>query len=179
MAEYVVVVDDLDHEVGREEKLTAHRTPRLHRAVSVFVFDRAGRMLLQRRAGAKYHSGGLWSNTCCGHPRPGEPPVEAARRRLEEEMGFGCALTRACTVRYQLDVGCGLTEHEYDHVFVGAFDGQPAPDPGEVHDWRWVDRPTLRRLLRNRPSEFTPWFALILAPLEASLRNGSRGAVVW
>jgi isopentenyl-diphosphate delta-isomerase len=171
VSEYVIVVDDGDREVGRAEKLLAHLTARLHRAVSVFVFDADGRMLLQRRAGAKYHSAGLWSNTCCGHPRPGESAVDAAQRRLQEEMGFSCTLTRVCTVRYHLDVGGGLAEHEYDHVFVGLFDGSPAPDPDEVHDWRWIDRTSLRRALEHEPAQFTPWFSVVLEQLETSLSD--------
>jgi isopentenyl-diphosphate delta-isomerase len=179
MSEYVIVVDDLDREVGREEKLIAHLTCRLHRAVSVFVFDIDGRMLLQRRSGNKYHSGGLWSNTCCGHPRPGETSVDAAQRRLREEMGFSCPLTRACTVRYRLDVGGGLAEHEYDHVFVGEFDGRPQPDPGEVRDWCWIDRASLREELERRPAEFTPWFGVILGRLELSLPDSPAGVAAW
>jgi isopentenyl-diphosphate delta-isomerase len=179
MPEYVIVVDDRDREVGRAEKLLAHHEARLHRAFSVFVFDAGGRMLLQRRARDKYHSGGLWSNTCCGHPRPGESAVAGAERRLQEEMGFSCALTRACTVQYHLEVGGGLTEHEYDHVFVGVFDGSPVPDPGEVHEWRWIDRPSLREALEHRPEEFTPWFGLILERLEPSLVGGLAGFAQW
>ena len=177
MSEYVIIVDDRDREVGRAEKLLVHTTARLHRAVSVFVFDASGRMLLQRRARGKYHSADLWSNTCCGHPRPGESAVDAAERRLQEEMGFRCTLTPACTVQYHLEVGGGLAEHEYDHVFVGVFDGSPAPDPGEVGDWCWMDRTSLQQALERRPEEFTPWFSVILAQLETS--NGLAGVAMW
>jgi len=177
--EYVIIVDDRDREVGRAEKLLVHLTARLHRAVSVFVFDAGGRLLLQRRAGGKYHSGDLWSNTCCGHPRPGESAVAAAERRLREEMGVRCTLTRACTIRYHLEVGGGLAEHEYDHVFVGVFDGSPAPDPGEVRDWCWMDRTSLQQALQRRPEAFTPWFRIILERLETFLADGQVGVAAW
>jgi isopentenyl-diphosphate delta-isomerase len=179
MSEYVIIVDDQDREVGQAEKLLVHLTSRLHRAFSVFVFDAAGRMLLQRRARDKYHSGGLWSNTCCGHPRPGESAVVAAERRLQEEMGFSCKLTPACTVRYHLELGGGLAEHEYDHVFVGVFEGSPVPDPGEVHDWCWIDRHSLQEALRRRPGEFTRWFSVILEQLEPSLLGRLAGVAQW
>jgi isopentenyl-diphosphate delta-isomerase len=179
LSEYVIVVDDGDREVGRAEKLVVHLTARLHRAFSVFIFDAGGRMLLQRRARDKHHSGGLWSNTCCGHPRPGESPVAGAGRRLQEEMGFSCPLTHACTVQYHLEVGGGLTEHEYDHVFVGLFDGCPIPNPGEVHEWRWIDRSSLQEALERRPEEFTPWLRVILERLEPSLAGRLAGMAQW
>jgi len=115
----LVRVDEHDQEIGVVEKMSAHREGVLHRAFSVFVFDRSGRLLLQRRALDKYHSGGLWSNTCCSHPGPGERPIDAAHRRLEEEMGFDCPLTGGYAFTYRVDVGNGLVEHEFDHVFVG------------------------------------------------------------
>jgi len=179
MPECVIIVDESDREVGREEKLLAHRVPRLHRAFSVFVLDPNGRMLLQRRAAGKYHSSDLWSNACCGHPRPGEMSVEAAQRRLQEEMGFSCELTHAGTVQYRLSVGADLEEHEYDHVFVGLFQGEPAPDPDEVGDWCWIDRASLRQALERRPAEFTAWFRLVLDRLETSIMDGSVAVAAW
>src|SRR5687768_17165134 len=117
--EQVILVDEWNREVGADEKLRAHESGALHRAFSVFVFDAAGRLLLQRRARSKYHSGGLWSNTACGHPRPGEGTDEAARRRLREEMGFECGLREAFVFTYRAELEGGLVEHEFDQVFVG------------------------------------------------------------
>jgi isopentenyl-diphosphate delta-isomerase len=155
----VILVDDCDREVGVREKLGAHREGLLHRAFSIFVFDSEKRLLLQKRAAAKYHSGGLWSNTCCGHPRPGETTVAAARRRLREEMNFDCELREAFAFVYRAEVGA-LVEHEYDHVFVGVYDGEPAPDESEVEEWRHVSMAELRRDLRAEPSRYSRWLRL-------------------
>jgi isopentenyl-diphosphate Delta-isomerase len=167
MNEHVILVDADDTAIGTREKRAAHVTGALHRAFSIFVFDSAGRMLLQRRAITKYHSGGLWSNACCSHPRPGESTRAAAHRRLFEELGFHCPLRTAFSFVYRADVGGGLIEHEYDHVFIGTFDGDPAPDPVEVDDWRWVDMYALRRELREAPGRFTYWFRIALDELAA------------
>jgi isopentenyl-diphosphate delta-isomerase len=156
-AEQLILVDAQDRELGVREKLQAHLEGALHRAFSVFVFDRGGRLLLQKRARAKYHSGGLWSNTACGHPRPGETTVTAARRRLREEMGFDCDLRVAFEFLYRAELDGALIEHEYDHVFVGAHDDDPAPDPSEVEDWRWVTMRELRRGLRDEPQSYSYW----------------------
>jgi isopentenyl-diphosphate delta-isomerase len=162
MQEYVIVVNAADEELGREEKMQAHRAPTLHRAFSVFVFDDRGAMLLQRRAAGKYHSAGLWSNACCGHPRPGETAIEAAARRLREEMGIECVLVPAGTVRYSVDVGGGLREDEFNHVFVGLFTGDAKPDPAEVCAWRWMTPDTLGTPRGGEPHELTPWFGVVL-----------------
>lgn len=165
--EHVILVDRADRAVGTAEKRAAHVAGALHRAFSVFVFDHAGRMLLQRRALSKYHSGGLWSNTCCSHPRPGESTAAAAHRRLVEEMGFHCPLETAFTFVYRADVGGGLIEHEYDHVFLGRFDGEPVPNPVEVEGWRWVDPHVLTGELRREPHHFTFWFRIAFDELRA------------
>ena len=159
-AEQLILVDAEDREVGVGEKMQTHREGALHRAFSVFVFDGAGRLLLQKRAAGKYHSGGLWSNTACGHPRPGEATEAAARRRLREEMGFDCELRAAFGFVYRAELDGALVEHEYDHVFVGTFEGEPAPDPAEVEDWRWVGAAELRRELREEPERYSSWFKL-------------------
>jgi isopentenyl-diphosphate Delta-isomerase len=127
----------------------------------VFVFDGAGRLLLQRRARGKYHSAGLWSNTCCGHPRPGEDTATAAARRLHEEMGFTCALASAGAFTYRAPLG-ELTEHEVDHVFTGRFEGTPQPDAQEVAAWRWVDATALAAELPARPERYSAWLAAAL-----------------
>lgn len=156
--ERVILVDEADREIRTQEKLAAHKEGALHRAFSVFVLDKDGRLLLQRRAADKYHSAGLWSNTCCGHPRPGEEALDAARRRLREEMGFDCPLERAGAFVYRTKLANGLVEHEYDHVFAGAFDGDPAPDPAEVSEWRWVAVDEIVKELRRRRAGYTVWF---------------------
>ena len=166
----VVLVDEDDQALGTAEKLRAHSEGRLHRALSIFVFDDAGRLLLQRRTPEKYHSGGLWSNTCCSHPHPEEPPLAAARRRLREEMGFGCALTPLLHFTYRASVGDGLTEHEYDHVFVGAVDDVTVrPNPDEVADWTWTPARSIRAAVASDPTRYTVWFRRLLDPVLADV----------
>ena len=171
--ERVVLVDPEDRELGTAEKLAVHRDGRLHRAVSVFLFDGAGRWLLQRRADGKYHSPGQWSNTACTHPRPGEAPGEAAARRLLEEMGVGAELRPAFRFLYRAELAGAepLVEHELDHVFVGRFDGEPRPAPEEVADWRWADADALRADLAEHPDAYTPWFRLLVAEGAWSARH--------
>ena len=166
-AEMVVLVDESDREVGLAPKLAAHADGVLHRAFSVFVLNARGEVMLQRRALGKYHSGGLWTNSCCGHPRAGEPVAAAARRRLREEMGFDCALTHVRGFVYHAEVGGGLLEHEYDHVFIGRHDADPAPDPAEVCEWRWQSPDAALAEAEAHPERFTPWFSLALHELIA------------
>lgn len=161
-SERVILVDRHDRDIGTAEKLEAHRKGWLHRAFSVFVFNSEGQLLLQQRHPAKYHSGGLWSNTCCSHPRPGEPVDAAAHRRLREEMGIACALERISHFVYKTALDDDLYEHEVDHVLVGTFDGDPTPSRYEVSDWRWADVAALRRELDAHPDRFTHWFPLAL-----------------
>jgi isopentenyl-diphosphate Delta-isomerase len=158
--QHVILVDRNDVELATQEKLLAHQAGALHRAVSVFVFAPDGSLFLQRRAAGKYHSGGLWSNTACTHPRPGESNAEAARRCIEGEMGISCPLEETFSFTYYADLGNGLSEHEYDHVFVGWFAGTPSPDPSEVAEWRRVGTRHLEHELREHPTAFTPWFRL-------------------
>jgi isopentenyl-diphosphate Delta-isomerase len=165
LREEVILVNERDEPVGVEEKLETHSRGALHRAFSVFVFNSTGQLLLQKRAGIKYHSKGLWSNTCCGHPRPGEATADAARRRLYEEMGFVCEVRKVFGFIYHVKLDGGLIEHEYDHVLVGNFDGTPDPSREEVADWKWAGLSTLRRDMRLRPDDFTYWFRLCLDPL--------------
>jgi len=150
-------------------KGAVHRTGERHRAVSVFLFDGRGRTLLQRRADGKYHSPGLWSNTCCGHPRPGESAMDAAQRRLREEMGIECALTHVTTFEYRADVGGGLLEHEVDHVFRGTFTGTPTPDASEVGSWAWLDMGALHDDCIANPGRYSAWLPLALARLSKRL----------
>ena len=134
----------------------------LHRAFSIFVFDSCGRLLLQRRASHKYHSGGLWSNTCCSHPRPGEALEDAVQRRLVEEMGFQCELHPAFHFVYRADVGRGLIEHELDHVFIGHSDAEVVPNAEEVSDWTWSSPEEVLADVSARPSRYTFWFRHIV-----------------
>ena len=166
MSERVILVDANDNPIGTAEKLEAHRSGRLHRAFSAFVFNDKGELLLQRRAQGKYHSGGLWSNTCCSHPAPGEETGAAARRRLEEEMGFSCPLEAVTAIVYRADVGSGLVEYEYDHLLVGRWNGRPTPDPAEAEEWRWAPMDELREEVARYPRRFTYWFRVALLELD-------------
>lgn len=158
--EKVVVVNEHDVAIGVEEKTRAHLLGVLHRAFSIFVTNSAGQLLIQRRALAKYHSRGLWSNTCCGHPRPGESINQASRRRLREEMGFDVNLESVFQFRYRAHLEDGLIENEYDHVLVGLFNGVPEPNPAEVAEYRWVDPATLSLELEAHPENYTYWFRI-------------------
>ncbi len=170
MGDQVILVDGDDRETGVGDKMAVHREGALHRAFSVFVFDSQGLMLLQRRAEAKYHSGGLWSNACCSHPRPGESTLAAAHRRLQEEMGFDCPLEEAFSFTYRVRLDNDLFEHEFDHVLVGTFDGEPVPNSEEVAGWRWVDVEELERDVRENPKRYTHWFRIVLSRVVDWLR---------
>ncbi len=161
----VVLVDPRDEPIGTLEKLQAHQRGLLHRAVSVFVFDSRGRLLVQRRAAGKYHGGGLWTNTCCSHPAPGETPAAAAERRLFEEMGMRCELRWAFAFLYRADVGGGLVENEYDHVFVGRSDDEPRPDSSEVGDFARHDPRQALAAAMADSNQWSVWFRLALHEL--------------
>lgn len=156
--ERVILVDEDDEAIGTAGKMEAHERGDLHRAFSVFILNAAGEILLQRRAAVKYHGGGLWTNSCCGHPRPGEATSAAARRRLREEMAIDCPLEPVFAFTYRAEMPGGLTEHEIDHVFVGSWQGDPQPDPAEVDAWRWAAVEDIRAELAADASRFTPWF---------------------
>ena len=163
----LITVDAQDRETGRVDKMTAHRNGILHRAFSIFVFDEDDRLLLQRRARGKYHSGGLWSNTCCSHPLAGASLLDSAHRRLREEMGFDCGLEAVFGFVYRATLDGGLVEHEFDHVIVGRFQGTPVPDAREVEGWKWENLPAIRAQLAENPAAFTAWFKLALDGLTA------------
>lgn len=167
----VILVDDTDREVGIAEKMEAHRQGWLHRAFSVFIYNSEGKMLIHRRAGGKYHGAGLWTNACCSHPEPGEDLPTAVIRRLEQEMGMALKTNEVMTAKYRLDMGNGLIEHEFDHVFVGVNDGVPCPDPEEVQDWAYVDPSYIEDDILENPNRYTPWFRL-LAPQVNAARKG-------
>lgn len=162
MEEKVILVDAYDNEIGEMFKQECHVKGLLHRAFSVFVFNSAGDLLLQQRAFSKYHSPGLWTNTCCSHPRKGEKTIDAAHRRLVEEMGIDCKLVEITHFTYKANVMCGLTEHEIDHVFVGRTDQKPVIDKSEVESWKYVSADDLRKDVSENPQNYTEWFKIIL-----------------
>lgn len=161
--ERVILVNASDQEMGSAPKLQAHERGLLHRAFSIVLTDGTGRVLLQQRAASKYHSPSLWTNSCCGHPRPGESTHVAATRRLAEELGVHCALEHGGAFEYRAHLGNGLIEHEVDHVFVGRFTGAPEPDEREVANWRWVSLAEARREATDDSSRFSAWFLSVLS----------------
>ena len=165
LEEKVVLVDELNNQLGTMSKLEAHEKGLLHRAFSVFLFNRKQELLLQRRAIDKYHSGGLWTNTCCSHPKPEEPVSDAASRRLMEEMGIQAPIHPAFDFIYKANFENGLTEHEYDHVFVGEFNGTPLPNRDEVSDWSFVSLEQLQQDIERNPHKFTEWFKIAIPKL--------------
>ncbi|HEY0075387.1 MAG TPA: isopentenyl-diphosphate Delta-isomerase [Abditibacteriaceae bacterium] len=176
MEDELVLVDENDNCIGTLPKRQAHEDGGvLHRAFSIFIFDSAQRMLLQLRGKDKYHFGGRWTNACCSHPRRGEELQEAAHRRLREELGFDVPLQELFSFTYRAyDEKSGLTEHEFDHVFIGHYDGVPQPNPQEVDDWKWVSISELEDDLTQHPDQYTAWFRLsvtqVCNSLEAKLK---------
>lgn len=160
--EEVVLVDKNDNPLGTMEKMQAHERGVLHRAFSVFIYNSKGEMMIHRRASSKYHSPGLWTNACCSHPRINETTKEAAHRRLMEEMGFDCELKKEFSFLYKADVGDGLIEHEFDHVFFGEFNGKPEINPDEVAEWKFVNPEILKEEIKNYSEKFTEWFKIAI-----------------
>jgi len=169
--EQVVLVDEQDNEIGVMEKLQAHIEGRRHRAISVFIFNSRGELLLQQRATGKYHSAGLWTNTCCSHPRPGEAPQAAATRRLHEEMGIASELREAFTFVYKAQLENSLTEYEYDHVFTGTCDDVPQPDASEASAWRYIKPEDVLVEVSAQPERFTEWFKICISDWRRDLFN--------
>ncbi len=175
--ERVVVVDETGRAIGEAGKLQVHRDATLHRAFSVFIFDGRGRFLLQRRALEKYHSGGLWSNTCCSHPRPDEAVETAARRRLVEEMGILCDLVPLFETSYFTPVSNGLFENEYVHVLAGLREGGPSPNPAEVMDSKWMEIDELQSSIDRQPDAYSVWFRKYWREAYESCRDVLRASV--
>ena len=170
MEKKVILVDENDNEIGIEDKLKAHQNGgKLHRAFSVFVFNSKGDFLIQQRSGNKYHCPGLWSNTCCSHPFPGEGLKEAASRRLKEEMGFDCELKEIFSKKYDLKLDNDLWEKEFDHIFIGNYDGEIKINPEEVSDWKWISLEDLKKEIEESPDKYTSWFKLLLKDLLAKI----------
>jgi len=160
--EQVILVDTRDNEIGTMEKMEAHKKGELHRAFSILLFDRSGKVLLQKRSQNKYHSRGLWTNTCCSHPQPGEALEDAARRRLREEMGIDLQPTFSYSFIYRANLDPDLIEHELDHVFVGSFSGPPVVNKKEVEEWKYVELGWLKEDIVLHPESYTIWFKLIV-----------------
>jgi isopentenyl-diphosphate delta-isomerase len=160
--EEVILVNELDEEVGTMEKLEAHVKGVLHRAISVFIFNSSGQMLLQRRAMYKYHSPGLWTNTSCSHPKPGETTRDAAMRRLQEEMGISSKLEFSFSFIYKATFENDLTEHELDHVFIGHSDEKPQLNLNEAMDYQYMDPEHILADLTANPDKYTAWFKIIM-----------------
>lgn len=160
--EKVVLVNEHDEEVGTMEKLEAHQKGILHRAFSVLLFNSNGEILLQKRASKKYHSAGLWTNTCCSHPRPGESIKESITRRLQEEMGITADTDFSFSFIYKTELENGLIEHELDHVYVGSFNDTPQINTEEVEDWKFESMERLKKDIHANPTLYTFWFKEIL-----------------
>lgn len=167
----VILVNEQDEEVGVMEKMEAHRKAVLHRAFSVFIFNSRGEMLLHQRAFSKYHSGGLWTNACCGHPSPGEETADAAARRLGEEMGFTTQLEELFDFTYRSAFDNGLTEYELDHVFYGIWDAPVFPAKEEVNDFCYLSLDEIKSSMAINPQKFTVWFRIIFPRVETWARK--------
>lgn len=159
--EKVILVNEKDEQIGLMPKMEAHKKALLHRAFSVFVFNEKNELMIQQRAFEKYHSPGLWTNTCCSHQREGESNVEAGKRRLQEEMGFVTDLKDTVSFIYKAPFDNGLTEHEFDHILVGYYDGEPNLNPEEVSDWKWMTLEDLKMDMEKQPQLYTEWFKII------------------
>ena len=173
----VILVNEQDVEIGKMEKLEAHQKAVLHRAFSVFIFNKKGEMLLQQRARNKYHSAGLWTNACCSHPSPGEDTLSAASRRLIEEMGFSTALTKIFEFTYQTRFDNGLTEHEYDHVYTGVFEGTIKPNPDEVKDYCFKSLDEIEATLQSHPAKYTSWFHIAFPKVKMKLAEAGAALI--
>lgn len=159
--EQVILVDENDKKIGLMPKMEAHEKALLHRAFSVFIFNDKNELMLQQRAMHKYHTPGLWTNTCCSHQRDGETNIEAGKRRLQEEMGFVTELEEKTSFVYKAPFNNGLTEHEYDHVMIGYYNDEPTINPDEVADWKWMTLEAVKADIAVNPQEYTAWFKII------------------
>lgn len=162
MIDEVILVNEADEQIGVMEKMEAHERGLLHRAFSVFIFNDKGEMLLQQRALNKYHSGGLWTNACCSHPRPGEDTLDAAKRRLLEEMGIMAPLELKNSFTYKTSFENGLTEHEFDHIFTGIYNDEPKINSNEVNSYCWKSVESIKKSVKQMPDIYTSWFKIAL-----------------
>ena len=162
MKEIIICVDKNDNEVGHVEKMEAHIKGLLHRALSIFVFNEKNELLLQKRYSGKYHSPGLWTNTCCTHPNKNESTDDAAIRRLQEEMGFSCELKEVFSFMYYIKFDNDLIEHEFDHVYFGRYSNEISINPLEVEDYKWISLDNIKVDLKTNPDNYTFWFKYII-----------------
>lgn len=169
--ELVILVDDQDNERGAQDKLSVHQLGLLHRAFSVFIFNSRNELILQQRADGKYHSPGLWTNTCCSHPKPGEKTIDACKRRLMEEMGMTCDLEFGFSFLYRCKFSNGLTEHEFDHVYIGISDELPVMNIYEVKDWKYITLRDLEKEIELKPENFTEWLKICFDKLSVHTRS--------
>ncbi|MTI22518.1 isopentenyl-diphosphate Delta-isomerase [Fulvivirga sp. RKSG066] len=169
--EEVILVDSKDNNIGKMEKLEAHKQGQLHRAFSVLLFNDKGEMLLQKRADSKYHSPGLWTNTCCSHPRPDEDTQDAAERRLKEEMGIHLRPEFVYKFIYKTQLDNELTEHEYDHVYIGEYNDTPTLAPEEASDWKFMSMHELKEDVNHYPDNYTVWFKIILESIDRHIHT--------
>jgi isopentenyl-diphosphate delta-isomerase len=177
MTEQVILVDIEDNVLGTMDKMDAHVQGRLHRAFSVFIFNGAGELLLQQRALDKYHSAGKWTNTCCSHPRLGEGTLEAAHRRLLEEMGMECDLKYAFNFTYKAELLEGIEEHEYDHVYFGLSDDLPIPNPSEVAAYKYLSMEAIAADIQTNPDDYSEWLKICFKQVEDALNDYSNGRI--
>ena len=166
MAEYIIAVDEFDKEIGTIEKMEAHYKGILHRAFSILVFNSNNQLLLQKRNVKKYHSPGLWTNTCCSHPKYGEDLDDAIYRRIKEEMGFTCKLKEIFSFVYKVEFEDNLFENEYDHVFIGKYDGEVIPNKEEADDFKWSDINYIKNDIKINPELYTYWFKTLINKIE-------------
>ena len=171
MEELVILIDKNDNPIGLMEKIEAHEKALLHRAFSVFIFNKKGELMLQQRAAKKYHSPLLWTNTCCSHQRDGETNIEAGKRRLLEEMGFVTELKELFSFIYKAPFDNGLTEHELDHVMIGYYDDEPTLNTDEVERFKWMSLEDVKADIEKRPKEYTAWFKIIFEKSYDKLKN--------
>ena len=174
----VILVNEQDEPIGAMEKMEAHQRGLLHRAFSIFIFNRKGQLLLQQRALHKYHSGGLWTNSCCSHPQPGEETMAAAQRRLQEEMGFTTKLKKIFDFIYKADFNNGLIEFEFDHVFTGEYEGSISPDKEEVSDYCYKSMDEIRHGIKKDPFKYSIWFRAALPRVEEWWQKQYKNVIV-
>lgn len=161
--EKLILVDTEDREIGQMEKMEGHRRGALHRAFSVLIYNSKGQMLIQKRATSKYHSGGLWSNACCSHPKPDETMEEAVERRLREELNIKLKPRFSHKFIYKVSFPNNLIEHEYDHVYIGTYDGEPKANKEEIADWKYISIEELKKDIKKNPDQYSHWFKIILS----------------